>query len=402
MNKTIVEINAYNHGSTGNIMLQIAAKARENGYCVYTCCPKSRSNIKRKDISNQIFIGNRFSRNLHLLLGYFTGYNECFSIIATKRFLKKIDKIKPDIIHLHNLHGSYINLKILFNYIKKNDIRVIWTFHDCWPFTGKCPHFTLLNCKKWIYGCTDCPQLKEYPAIKYDSTKNIYDLKKKLFRNVNRLEIVTPSEWLACLVKQSFLKEYPVRIINNGIDLDIFKPTDSEFRKKYDISEEQFVVLFVSFGWNYSKGLDVVCEIADRLDDRYKVVVVGVDDVTEDQMPSKIISIHRTQDQYELAAIYSAADVFVNPTRQEVLGMVNIEALACGTPVITFDTGGSPECVDSDSGIVVGCNDIDAMYEAIKSVCEKKKFNHADCIKRANKFDSERKYLEYIDLYANM
>lgn len=230
----LVEINSCNFGSTGNIMLGIAEIAREKGIDAYVCVPKSRDNSK-KSVDGQIFIGNRFSRNLHIQLGQLTGYQGCFSVFSTWNFLRKLSRIKPDIIHLHNLHGNYINLPMLFRYIKKHDIPVVWTLHDCWSFTGQCPYFIMVKCGRWRTGCHDCTQYKKYPASKVDRTKQMWHLKKKWFTGVRKMTIVTPSKWLGNLVKESYLKEYPVKVINNGIDLDVFKPTPSDFREKYGI-----------------------------------------------------------------------------------------------------------------------------------------------------------------------
>lgn len=164
----------------------------------------------------------------------------------------------------------------------------------------------------------------------------------------------------------------------------------------------KFIVLFVSFGWSVYKGLDIIVELSKQLTDRYQIVVVGSDDKTDALLTDNVISIHRTQDQEQLAKIYSAADVFANPTREEMFGMVNIEALACGTPVVTFRTGGSPECIDAKSGIVVEKNDIEGMKNAITQICEKQLFRKIDCVNRARVFEGVKKYEEYIELYEKI
>ena len=212
---------------------------------------------------------------------------------------------------------------------------------------------------------------------------------------------MTPSQWLADQVKQSFLKDYPVKVIHNGIDLSIFKPTTNDFRKRYNC-EDKKIVLGVSMGWDIKKGLDVFVELASRLPDDYQIVLVGGNEHTDQQLPSNVISIHRTQNQQELAEIYTAADVFANLTREEVLGLVNIEALACGTPVITFDAGGSPECIDESCGIVVPCDDIESIEKCIRQVCEKKTFSKEACIARARCFDQSERYSAYLDVYNSI
>ena len=306
-------------------------------------------------------------------------------------------------LHLHNLHNSYINLPMLFRFIKKNQIPVIWTLHDCWAFTGHCPHFTLNKCDKWKNGCHHCELHREYPKSYVDHSKLMYGLKKKWFCGVENLTIVTPSVWLGNLVKQSFLSDYPVRVIHNGIDLDVFRPTESNFRKNHGITDKQKILLGVAFDWGMRKGLDVFLSLAERLDPKeYRIVLVGTNEAIDRDLPENIISIHRTHDQKELAEIYSAADVFVNPTREEVLGLVNLEALACGTPGVTFNTGGSPECYDETCGSIVDCDDIDALENEIIRICTVKPYTSEACIKRATKFDKNEKFKEYLDIYENI
>lgn len=395
--KTVL-INSCNFGSTGNIMLEIAETAENGGYTAAVCYPQSRDN-SRKQKEKDFIIGTRFSRNIHLQLAGITGLNGCFSYFSTLKLLKKLDKLKPDIIHLHNLHNCYINLPMLFKYIKKHNIKTVWTLHDCWSFTGHCPHFDMIGCDKWKTGCYSCPQYKEYPKSLFDNSKYMYRLKKKWFTGIKDMTIVTPSEWLAGLVKESYLKDYPVKVINNGIDLNVFKPTESDFREKYAL-ENKYIVLGVAFGWGRRKGLDVFVELARRLDkEKYKVVLVGTDDNVDKLLPENIISIHRTQNQTELVKIYSAADVFANPTREENYPTVNMEALACGTPVVTFNTGGSPEMLDETCGAAVAKDDNDAMYNEIIRICEKKPYSLEACIKKAKGFDKNEKFGEYIRLY---
>lgn len=396
----IVQINSYNFGSTGNIMLGVAQLTKQcNNECII-CVPMQRTNCT-KEVDGQLFIGNRILRNIGLRCSKITGYEGCFSYLSTKQFLKKIDEYEPDVIQLHNLHNSYINLALLFGYIKRKNIKVVWTLHDCWAFTGQCPYFTMVKCGKWKTGCHDCPQYRQYPESYVDRTKTMWKLKKKWFTGIQNMTIVTPSHWLAALVKESYLKEYPVKVIHNGIDLDVFQPIPGDFKQRYHC-EQKYVVLGVAFGWGKRKGLDVFIELAKRLEaEKYQIVLVGTDEKTDKSLPDNIISIHCTQNQKELAEIYTAADVFANPTREEVLGLVNIEALACGTPVITFNTGGSPECIDETCGIVVECDDVDALESGIINICETKLFSKEVCLKRAKGFDKNQKFKEYVELYES-
>lgn len=393
----IIEINSTNYGSTGNIMLQIAETARRRNHSVITCCPTSREN-KKKSVSNQWFIGNRFSRNAHQVLFEYTGFNGCFSFLSTAVFLHKLSKFKPDIIHLHNLHNCYINLPMLFKYIKKHKIKTIWTLHDCWSFTGQCPYFDLEKCDKWKKGCYNCSQISVYPASKVDRTRIMWRLKQKWFTGVENMTIVTPSEWLAGLAKLSFLRGYPVKVINNGIDLNIFKPIESNFRQQHHL-ENKYILLGVACGWGKRKGLDVFVELAKRLDDRFKIVLVGTNADVDKQLPVNIISVHKTSDQKELAEIYSAADLFVNPTREENYPTVNMESIACGTPVVTFKTGGSPEIPDDKTGHEVEVDNIDEMERQIVRICTEKPFSKEKCLERAKSFDKNLKFQEYVELY---
>lgn len=398
----IVEINVVPYASTGKISRGIKKMCESNNYECKFVYGYTKSN-RKKTGNNENLIGGFFSKGINIELSKITGWSDCFSFFATKRLINSMKKYNSNIIQLHVLHSWYLNLPLLFNYIKTNRIKVVWTLHDCWAFTGHCPHFAMVKCDKWKSGCYKCPQYNLYPKSLFDNSKKMYALKKRLFTGIENMTIVTPSEWLAGLVKQSFLKDYPVTVINNGINLSVFKPTESDFREKYGISADKKILLGVAFGWGVRKGLDVFIELYNRLSaEKYQIVLVGTDKKTDKQLPKGIISIHRTQNQTELAEIYTAADLFVNPTREEVLGMVNIEANACGTPVLTFRTGGSPECINEQSGSVVDCDDIAALESEIKRICETSPFNKEDCIEQAKKFDENERFLEYIHLYEEL
>lgn len=400
-NRKVLFINLGNFGSTGTIMKGIGESAESNDFCCYYAYPGTQLNKPRE--SNDIIICSAIMRKVAEKIGYYTGLKGGWLFFETKRLMKRIDEIKPEIIHLHNLHDTYVHLPLLFNYIKKHKVPIVWTLHDSWAFTGHCPYFTMAKCDKWKIGCHDCPNYRDYPSSFFDNSKRMWKLKKKWFTGVENMTIVTPSQWLADLVKQSFLGEYPVRVIHNGIDLAVFKPTPSDFREKYQIRKEKKILLGIAFDWGIRKGLDVFVELSKRLaPERYQIVLVGTDEQVDRQLPTNIISVHRTQNQTELAEIYTAADVFVNPTREEVLGLVNIEANACGTPVITFNTGGSPECINEKSGMVIPYGDIDAMKESIEYICDNSSFSEKDCIARAASFDQKKKYREYLDLYETI
>lgn len=398
----VVQINGGVFGSTGRIMFGISDIAKEHGIEVRCYSPVTTTNKNREPDHAYEKIGTYNCRRFNVFLSRITGYNGCFAYLETKRMLKSISEFSPEVIHLHNLHDSYVNLPILFEYIKKNNISVIWTLHDCWPFTGHCTHFTIAKCDKWQSGCKECSQYKLYPQSLFDNSSKMYKLKKQTFTGIKSAIIVTPSEWLANLVKQSYLSKYEIDVVNNGIDLSVFKPTESNFKEKHGL-ENKKVLLGVSFGWNNSKGLDIFIRLAKELDDNFRIVLVGTDDIVDTKLPSNIISIHRTQKQDELVEIYTAADLFVNPTREDTYPTVNMESLACGTPVLTFRTGGSPEIVDDSCGGVVDCNDYNALKTRIMKICseDKNQFVSA-CIKRAAGFDAKKCFLLYIKLYQKI
>lgn len=393
----VVSINLGNTGSTGGIARNIKKYAKKQGIQVYTAYPASSSTQPLED--HDIVIGRDTFRKINRKFAYLTGYNGCFSPFATYQFIEKTRKISPDIIHLHNLHHSYCNLPMLFKYIKESKAKVVWTLHDCWAFTGQCPYFTMVKCERWKTGCHDCSQYHLYPEAKVDKTALMWEKKKKWFTGIDNLHIVTPSQWLADLVNQSYLSGYDVRVINNGIDTDVFKPVTSDFKSRNQL-EDKKIILGVAFGWGERKGYDIFLKLADDLPDDYKIVLVG--NVGTLQRNEKILYINRTHDQQELAALYSCADVLANPTREENFPTVNIEALACGTPVITFNTGGSPEIPDPMSGCVVNVDDYNGFKEALIKCVEGHFFSEENCVKRAQTFTVENMLRNYINLYNSI
>lgn len=396
----VASINTCDYGSTGKIMLQISDYVRSTGNEAISF---SRAWREQKEPSQgHFYFGSYLENGMHNALSRITGLQGMYSFFATRELIHALQKFQPDILQLHNLHGSYINLPMLFSYIKKNHVRVVWTFHDCWPFTGKCPYFTMAQCDQWKTGCQKCVQLNTYPHSKMKTTHYMWNKKKAMFTGVEDMTIVTPSQWLADLVKESFLKEYPVQVLNNGIDLNVFSPRESDFRTKYHL-EGKFILLGVAFDWGKRKGMDAFVELSKRLpSDQYQIVLVGTDDAADQNIPDNIIKIHKTNGQKELAEIYTAADVLLNPTREDNYPTVNMEALACGTPVITFETGGSVEMLDESCGLVVPVDDIDALEQAVHRVCEQGLLTKEACLKKAEQFDKEKRFAEYFQLYRSI
>lgn len=390
----VVQINSVcGSGSTGKICVSVSELLTQKGIENYIFYAYGNSDYA---------IGKRYMSlckvKLNAVKARVFGNWGFDSAKATKRLIGELDKIQPDIIHLHNLHAHNVHLDVLFSYLKEKKTKIIWTFHDCWAFTGYCPHYDMIGCYQWKTGCRSCPQRKQYSWF-FDRSRYVYEKKKELFTGLD-MTIVTPSHWLAEQVKQSFFKDYPIKVIHNGIDLEIFKPRESDFRKRYGL-ENKFVLLGVAFGWGVRKGLDVFVELSKQLDKRFQIVLVGTDETIGKQLPNSIISIHRTQNQIELAEIYTAADLFINPTREEVLGLVNLEANACGIPVLTYATGGSPECINESSGLVIPKDNLSALINVIERIQREKLFSKHDCIKWAQEFDLRDKYDEYICLYES-
>jgi len=287
---------------------------------------------------------------------------------ATKRFLREVREYDPDVIWLHNVHGYYIHIGLLFDYLRTSGKKIFWTLHDCWSFTGHCAYFDFAACDRWKTGCHHCPQKGTYPASKVlDNSRGNYAEKKRLFTGIPNLTIVTPSKWLAKLVGESYLKEYPVEVVYNTINTDIFCPTPSDFREKHGLHDKQ-ILLGVAGVWEERKGMRDFVKLAAMLGEDQKIVLVGVPGDLAKTLPASILALPRTASAKELAEIYTAADVFVNPTYEDNLPTVNLEARACGTRVVSYDTGGCAETL-GDGDILIPKGDVQSLYEA---VCEMK------------------------------
>jgi len=345
-------------GSVGRIVRQIHEALREKGHESYIAYGR-----KPLGCDGAIRIGGDLDVYFHVFLTRVFDLHGFGSKKATKKFLKIVEEINPDIIHLHNIHGYYLNIEVLFDFLKSFDKPVVWTLHDCWAFTGHCSYFTYAKCERWKTGCYSCPEKKSYPrSVIFDNSKSNYARKKKAFTGAKNMTLVTPSQWLAGLVKESFLRDYPVQVIPNGIDTEVFKPTPSDFKKRYGL-DGKFLILGVANVWEKRKGFDYFLDLSKYLSDDEIIVLVGLSDERIKNLPNNIIGIKRTNSAKELAEIYTAADVFFNPTLEDNYPTVNLEAQACGTYVITFDSGGAKETIISkESGIAIKpCNAEDIM-----------------------------------------
>lgn len=398
----ILEINVCcGVGSTGRICTDIADLAEKNGHICKVAY--GRDGVLKEHEKYAVRIGNKLTVLLDAFLSRIfdnAGFN---SKCSTRKFIKWVKQFDPDIIHLHNLHGYYINVEVLFDYLKKANKPVIWTLHDCWSFTGHCAHFDAVGCNKWLEGeCSSCNHKQEYPSSAlFSRAKKNYIRKKNCFCGVEYLRIVTPSEWLADLVKKSFLKEYPVSVISNGIDTSVFTPKETCFKKDNGI-EDKIMVLSVASVWTDKKGFSDFIELSKNLDDRYVCVMVGVDKKQKEKIPTNMIAIERTNSIQELAEIYSAADVFVNLTYEDTYPTVNLEALSCGTPIVTYPTGGSKEIVIQNGGFVSNNKDYVEISKIITENFINTKNNVLIALNNSKVFDRMGKYDEYLDVYEKL
>jgi putative colanic acid biosynthesis glycosyltransferase len=401
----LLQINStINDGSTGRIAYQIGEMCIANGDESYIAF--SGRYFENNNMVNTIRIGSKLDFYWHALVTRIFDRHGFGSIRATKKLLKQIDYIKPDIVHLHNLHGYYINIEILFNYLASTNIPIVWTLHDCWSFTGHCDHFEYIDCNKWQKSCHTCPQKSLYPAsLIVDNSKENFVNKRRLFNSVNNLTIVPVSNWLNSKLKYSFLKNYSSRVIHNGIDLEVFRPRDHEFFVRNFHQQKKFILLGVASIWSKKKGFYEFIKLSRCLDENFVIVLVGVSPKLKKKLPKNIISIAKTSNQQELAKLYSSSDIYLNLTFEDTYPTTNLESIACGTPVITYKTGGSPESVEEGCGIIVNQGDIDSLVQKIKEI----KNNGLPKISQeslrliaSDKFDKDINFVHYLNLYKSI
>jgi putative colanic acid biosynthesis glycosyltransferase len=325
---------------------------------------------------------------------------------STKKLIKFIEALKPDIIHLHNIHGYYINIEILFNYLALSNIPVVWTFHDCWPLTGHCAYFDFVDCNRWIEGCYACPQKNQYPASLWkDNSKRNYQDKKFLFNSVKSVTIVPVSLWLSKLVEKSFLKNHSQQLIYNGVNIKVFYPhTNTRFIKDKIRVGDRLMLFGVASKWEPRKGLNDFIKLSNMIDDNAVIVLIGLSEDQINNLPPNVIGICRTENVVQLAELYSAADLFLNLTYEDNFPTTNLESLACGTPVLTYKTGGSVEAVSSDTGFIVEKGDLYAVLDIISLINKKGKSEYIKaCRDRAeNLYNKNDRYNEYFELYEKL
>lgn len=399
MSKKLLQIDScLVTGSTGRITESVAQLAQSRGWECYIV--HGGRYVKRPSCMKDIQSVSPAGEYLHYAESLLLDNHGLASRRATRRVVEQIKQIRPDVVQLHCVHGYYLNYKILFEYLNSTNIPVVWTFHDCWAFTGHCAHFVTANCKKWKTGCYDCPLKGDYPKSFVDCSKRNYEQKKQLFGANKNMIIVPVSEWMADFVRQSFLKDKAITVIKNGVDLTVFKAGTPKTDKKR--------ILGVSGVWNKDKGLYDFHRLREMLNpNEYEIVLVGLSKEQVKELPSGIVGIEHTESVHELAELYASATVFVNPTYADTFPTVNLEALACGTPVITYRTGGSPEAVTLEIGWVVEQGDVEAIASIIKSFQQKKESElmaqRKACRERAEKeFDKNKCFEKYLQVYENL
>ena len=401
----IVQINAtYGTGSNGRLAKQIAdyvSFKKEESFFVYANGKASAGNIQ---------IGGMLDHKLHALLSRLTGLQGYFSWFETKKMIKRLKTINPDVIHIHNLHSNYINLRLLFNYVSKNNIGLVLTLHDCWYFTGKCVHPIFANCNRFQHTCKDCPQLKSdriNPTLFFDTSTKCQADKYHWFHEVSydKLYVVDVSKWITqeAAISKIFSDRHCVTIYNWVDRKQFFYERDSKVESLYGISSNQKTVLIVASQMSDRKGYRELLYLADILPEEYQIVYVG--DAGSLFMPSRIKHIHRTENIKELRNIYSAANVCVNLSYGETFGMVTVEAMSCGTPVIVYNNTASPELVGPGCGLVI--NQQENFYpiiDAIKDICSNNKSFYVEkCMDFAHdRFDKDKSLEAYYQLYKRL
>lgn len=392
----VLQINTFGNLSTGRIATDIYHTLVENGY--EGAIAYSRNSIAQNVPSFRF--GNSASIYMDVLQTRLFGHTGFYSKKSTYDLIKKIELYNPDIIHLHNLHGYYVNVEILFSFLKRYGKPVVWTMHDCWPITGHCCHFAAAKCDKWKTGCYSCQLTHSYPFTYRDRSKKNYEEKKALFGSINDLYIVTVSKWLESVYRESFLSEQHIETIYNGIDLTVFKPIQSSFRKNNGL-ENKKIILSVASTWTVNKGLNDIIELSKYLAEEYQIVLVGLNNKQIRDLPCNIIGLERTNTISELVEIYSAADVVISTSVEETFGLTIVEAFACGTPAIVYNATALPELCTESTGIIVEPHDITGLRKAIVDTVNSP-VQKDELLCRAEFFNRETQFQNYIALYEKI
>lgn len=406
--KRLLQINPVirTNTSTGRIMQEIGELAMANGWESYVAYSGGRDGVKPCR-SKLMPVGGKLDVAFHGLWTRLTDRHGLASWFATKKFISEIKELKPDVIHIHNIHGYFLNYRMLFDYLKEADIPVIWTVHDCWLYTGHCYYYSSIGCDKWMSGCGNCPQRTAFPASWFiDRSKQNLKDKSETFNSIkDKLTIVPVSEWIRGEMSRSILQNCHYQVIHNGIDLNVFdvQPDDKAVREKYGLGDKHIILGLASI-WSEEKGWDDFMEMSKMLNGDEVIVMVGVTEEQQKRLPENVVGIRRTENVRQLAELYSAAVAFVNPTWQDNYPTVNLESIACGTPVVTYRTGGSIEAVTEKTGYVVEQGDVKGLLEAVREIERKGNLEYkADCRAHAlANFRKEDRYSDYLKLYEDL
>ena len=392
--------------STGRIMQEIGEIALDNGWDSYIAYSFGRDGVKPCK-SKLVPVGDKLSVAFHGLWTRLTDRHGLASNAATRKLIDEIKTLQPDIIHIHNVHGYFLNYKLFFEFLKELDMPVIWTVHDSWIYTGHCYYYSSIQCDRWKTGCGKCPQQRKFPTSWFvDRSAANFEDKSISFNSIkDKLTIVPVSEWIRGEMSYSFLKDCKYQVIHNGINLDVFdvQPDDKAVREKYGLGDKKIILGLASI-WSKEKGWDDFVKMSEMLNDDEVIVMVGVSEDQQKRLPKNIVAIRRTENVRQLAELYSAATAFVNPTWQDNYPTVNLEAIACGTPVVTYRTGGSVEVITEDTGRIVEQGDVAGLLKAVREIAEKGKVQYtAKCRAFAlENFRKEDRYADYLKLYESL
>lgn len=395
----IVQINTVaNYGSTGKIMESIGLLAKESGWISKIAVGGRYSNVSKLDT---YLISNKCQNRMSAFHSLISGRHGLANKSETERFIQWLRNEAPDIVHLHNFHSYILNYEILFDFLKEVNVPVVWTLHDCWPFTGHCSHFIKYNCYKWCQECFDCPAIHDFPKSLFrDCSRINYTDKKRIFGGLEKVRLVTVSNWLKSCVQRSLLGDYHVDVIHNGVDLSVFRPFHSDYRKLYNL-EGKRILLGVSTDWCRSKGLYDYLKLGEILGDDYRIVLLGmtVDQIKRYSRPG-ILCLPKTNSINELANWYNSADIILNLSYAETFGLPVAEGYACGKPAIVYDNTALSELIVPTTGFKVPTGDLRTLASAIDSIFSFQSFSTDACRERAvTYYNKETNYRRYLSLY---
>ena len=396
----VMQINAvYGNGSTGVIVKDIHELSLNHGIDSYVAY--STSKIQQRDIKNGYVIGEKLGKKVHATLSRIGGKQAYFSRSATKKLIKHIREVNPDIVHLHNLHSNFVHLNLLLKFLADADIHVVVTLHDCWFYTGGCFHYTSANCKKWLDKCGNCPKKRQdTAAYLYDASASVLSDRKKYLGGIKRLTVVGVSNWIAGEAQKTFLKDKDICTVYNGIDVDFFVDTPSELRRKYGL-EDKFVILGPANKWLRAVNKETLSLVTEKMPEDCVLVLLGCPESKKNSLPDNVLPLDYIKDRDELRRVYSMADVFANCTREDSLSLINVEVQSCGTPVVTYCNTGAQETVDGECGFSVESGNADALLEAVLQVKQNGRAAYSDkCRAWVDKqFRRDKNYDKYLDLY---